>query len=260
MPIYFNLSSHNLPLTIDSIGNRWIQERIRRPKGYPLYHWLQTENGAGEIIIGENQLILPEKTGILIKPFTPHSYHAKQKEWITSFVTFTGKLESDISKIIGNERFILVAESNTFSFQSWTDSIILEYEAGHTDPVQLSVKCYEFLMNINHLQNYRDYSNQPQYQNYVLPVTKEIETNYHTDIKVQDLADMVYISPQYLNRLFNHYLGCKVYQYLKNYRLSKAKELLANNTDLTISHVSFLVGYNDTSHFIATFKSAVGYT
>lgn len=260
MPIYFDLSSHKLPLTIDSIGNHWNQEGIRRPKGFPHYHWLQTEHGTGEIVIDEKQLFLPEKAGILIAPFTPHSYHAKQMEWTTSFITFSGKLEAGISKIVGEARFIPVLESTVFSFQDWIDSVIAIHETGQTDPVQLSVSCYAFLININRLRDYREFQDQPLYQNFVAPVIKEIETNYQADIKVQALADMVYVSPQYLNRLFKHFLGSNVYQYLTDYRLSKAKELLANRPDLPVSHVSFLVGYHDTSHFIAVFKKAAGYT
>ena len=32
MPIYFKLSIQELPLTIDSIGNRWTQDSITRPR------------------------------------------------------------------------------------------------------------------------------------------------------------------------------------------------------------------------------------
>lgn len=260
MPIYFDLSSLTLPLTVDSIGNRWNQENVRRPRGFPHYHWLQTEWGTGEAVIDEKHIILPEKAGILIAPFVPHSYQANQAEWNTSFVTFSGKLEGGINKIVGYERFILVTDDTVFSFQDWIDSTIAAHETKRIDPVQLSVNCYTFLMNINRLRDYREFLTHPLYQNYIVPVIKEIETNYHQDITVLSLANTIYISPQYLNRLFKRFLGCGAYQYLTNHRLSKAKELLANRPELAISQVSFLVGYHDTSHFIAMFKNAAGYT
>ena len=260
MPIYFDLSSHKLPLTVDTIGNLWHQESVRRLNGFPHYHWLQTESGIGEAVIGGKHFLLPEKSGILIAPFIPHSYHANQDEWTTSFVTFSGKLESDISKIVGHEQFILLEDNTVFSFQDWINNTISSHEAGLIDPVKLSTNCYAFLMNINSLRDYQDFLAHPLYQNYILTVIKEIETNYPKDITVQSLANIVYITPQYLNRLFKRFLGCGTYQYLTNYRLSKAKELLVNRTHLTISQVSFLVGYNDTSHFIAIFKKSMGCT
>ncbi len=260
MPIYFDLSSRELPLTVESIGNHWKQENVRRRKGFPHYHWLQTEHGTGEVVIGEKRFSLSEGEGILLAPFMPHAYRADQTEWTTSFVTFSGRLESDINKIVGQQRFIPVKNSETFSFQAWIDGTIFRHESGQTEPMQMSIDCYTFLMNINRLQDYREFLNHPLYQNYVAPVLKEIETNFHQDIMLQNLADFVYVSPQYLNRLFKRFLGCGVYQYLTNYRLSKAKELLANRPELAISQVSFLVGYHDASHFIAMFKNAVGCT
>ena len=51
MPIYFRSTPVSEPLTFDSIGNQWLQEKTVRPKGYPLYHYLQTESGCGRIVI-----------------------------------------------------------------------------------------------------------------------------------------------------------------------------------------------------------------
>lgn len=260
MPIYFNLSSHELPLAVDSIGNHWNQESISRPDGYPRYHWLQTERGSGEIIIDKEQLRLPEGKGVLIAPFVPHSYHGDRPEWTTCFVTFSGKLAADIGAIVGHERFIPAMESAAFSFRGWIDGTISLHRTQRTDPLQLSVGCYAFLMNINGLRDYREYPARPLYQRYVAPVIKEIETNYHRDITVQSLANTVYISPQYLSRLFRCFLGCSTYRYLTNYRLGKAKELLANRPDLTVDQVGLRVGFHDASHFIATFKNTAGCT
>lgn len=260
MPIYFYLSSHELPLAIDSIGNHWSQENVQRPKGFPHYHWLQTEQGAGEVIVDKKRIHLSQGTGILIAPYVPHSYYALNVNWTTSFVTFIGKLKTDINKIVGFERFITVADSSAFSFQNWIDSTIAIHNLQQTNPMQLSVDCYSFLMNINNLQDYHVSQVQPLYQRYVAPVIKEIETSYHQDITAQSLAHTVFISPQYLSRLFKRFHGCSTYQYLTSYRLNKAKELLVNRTELAINQISFHVGYQDTSHFIALFKSFTGCT
>ena len=47
MPIYFRNTPVTEPFTFDSIGNNWIQDQMNRPKGYPKYHYLQTEKGRG---------------------------------------------------------------------------------------------------------------------------------------------------------------------------------------------------------------------
>ena len=260
MPIYFGLSSHSLPLTVDSIGNRWSQEDVRRPKGYLHYHWLQTDYGAGEIDFRGKLLSLPQGSGVLIAPFVPHAYYPKQGEWTTSFVTFSGSLASDINKIVGYEPYIQAQDTAEFSFRRWINRTIASHESHQIDPLRLSIDCYTFLMNIQRLRKYQNFTLHPLYLQYVAPVIKEIETNYPQNITVRDLAGTVYISPQYLSKLFKRFLGMSTYSFLKNCRMNKAKELLINQPELGIQQVSYLVGYSDTSHFIAVFRETIGST
>lgn len=260
MPIYFGLSRHSLPLMADSIGNRWNQEHIRRSKGFPLYHWLQTEQGVGEVVLDGKPLPLPQGSGVLIAPFVPHDYYPKHGAWVTSFVTFSGDLASEISKIVGHAPYLQAQDTAEFSFGQWVNQTIRSHEAHQLDPVRLSIGCYTFLMHIQRLQSGRDSAIHPLYQQYIAPTIKEIETNFQQDLSVRDLAGTVYISPQYLSRLFKRFLGMSTYAYLTNYRMDKAKELLTNLPGLEIRQVGYRVGYPDTSHFIAVFKDAAGAT
>ena len=61
-------------------------------------------------------------------------------------------------------------------------------------------------------------------------------------------------------RLFVRYLGCSVYEYLTNYRITKAKELLLMRRDRKIQEIAHDVGYTDSSHFIVMFKKLTGMT
>lgn len=58
MTVYFNLTSTPLPISVESLGNQWSQVSLQRMQGYPLYHWLQTETGKGEIWIENKKIIL----------------------------------------------------------------------------------------------------------------------------------------------------------------------------------------------------------
>lgn len=260
MSIYFELSSSDNPLAVDSIGNHWNQESIKRPKGFPHYHWLQTEKGNGEAVIDGECISLPEGFGVLIAPFVPHSYYSSESGWFTSFVTFSGRLEHDIGKIVGYQRYIPVVRSERFSFQDWIDHTILMHKEQTLDSVQLSIDSFTFLMNINRLKEEHDVEEHPLYQRYVEPIIKEIETRYVEDITIAELAGGVYISTQYLSRLFQRFLGCSTSAYLGNYRIIKAKELLVSRGELEVQQIGFRVGYHDVSHFIVVFKNITGYT
>lgn len=260
MPIYYQLSTRNLPLFIESIGNHWNQENIQRNNGYPHFHWLQSEEGAGEIQINNKIIQLKKGEGIFIAPLTPHGYHRKTTEWFTSFVTLNGSLAEGINEIVGHEPYILAKETEDFSFKAWSDRIIALHNGGQLDSLQLSVDCYAFLMRIASFRDNSTSQQHPLYQRYVVPTIKQIETNYDKVLTVELLSQNVFVSPQYLSRLFQRFLGRSTYSYLMDFRMNRAKEILVNQPWLEIQQISFMVGFNDTSHFIVEFKKNTGHT
>ena len=100
----------------------------------------------------------------------------------------------------------------------------------------------------------------PLYQRYVVPVIKEIETRYQQDITAAELSQSVFVSMQYLSRLFQRFLGCSVYEYVTMYRISRARELLLSKPDMKIQDVACASGFSDSSHFIAMFRKITGTT
>ena len=83
---------------------------------------------------------------------------------------------------------------------------------------------------------------------------------YDTRLTVPELSRSVYITPQYLSRLFRRFLGCSTYEYLMNYRITRAKEMLRANPGMGVADIAHMVGFEEPSHFIVMFKKAVGMT
>lgn len=102
------------------------------------------------------------------------------------------------------------------------------YAAQPMDERALSVSCYEFLMNFADGVSGDETCNDQVYQRYIAPVLQEIETRYGERLTVAELSAGVYVTQQYLTRLFRRFLGCSVYEYITSLRISKAKELLSN--------------------------------
>ena len=84
--------------------------------------------------------------------------------------------------------------------------------------------------------------------------------NYSLPLSVETMSRKVYVTPQYLSRLFRRYLNCSTYEYLTSYRIGKAKELLITSPSLEIKEIAHRTGFSDPSHFIAIFRKAVGVT
>lgn len=260
MPINFRTGPISEPLAFDSIGNHWPQEDVFRPKGHALYHYLQSEEGAGRIVIQGKEYTLDQGEGVLIAPFIHHAYSKKTERWLTSFATFIGTLENSISKIVGNKPVIFIEREEGKKISSILADGMKKYESHPVDTKSLSIDCYCLLMHfVGGVYNH-DLLNEPLYIQYVSPVIKEIETLYDTQITVQELSSSIYITPQYLSRLFRRFLGCSVYEYLTTYRMNKAKEMLLMNSKMEVQLIAQQVGFSDTSHFIAIFKKVTGYT
>ena len=85
-----------------------------------------------------------------------------------------------------------------------------------------------------------------------------IYAHYADDLQLSDLAASANISVGECCRIFQNILHTTPYGYLTNYRIQTSVSLL--HRDLPISQIAGLVGYNQVSNYIATFKRIIGYT
>lgn len=81
--------------------------------------------------------------------------------------------------------------------------------------------------------------------------------HYMEEISLNDVASLVFLNPKYLGELFKKEAGINFSDYLINYRMEVAKELLKDIRYKT-SEVAELVGYKDAKHFSKLFKKIVG--
>ncbi|MEG4903901.1 MULTISPECIES: helix-turn-helix transcriptional regulator [unclassified Microcoleus] len=96
------------------------------------------------------------------------------------------------------------------------------------------------------------------------PHKLQIVINYineyiHRDLHLNELANLVQMSPYYFGRLFKQSIGVAPHQYVIQCRIEKAKQLLKRQ-DLSIIYISQQVGFHDQSHFSKTFCKLVGLT
>ncbi len=247
------------PFTYESIGKDWTQDHVSRPGGYPFYHYLLTVKGAGRIETAAGSCLLREGEGLLMAPFIRHSYEKAGDDWIVKYATFTGTAERAIPQIMGNRQMISTSAAQGEEISRLIDEGIAISVARPLNVKKLSVNCYSVLIQIADT-THGSRADEPLYRNYVLPIIKEIESSYFLPLTIEKLSRQVFVTPQYLSRLFRRYLNCSAYEYLTSYRLSKAKELLITAPRLEVQEVARRTGFADSSHFIAVFKKAVGVT
>ena len=92
----------------------------------------------------------------------------------------------------------------------------------------------------------------------IVDLVKEyICKNYSSPISLSSIANNLGFSAAYLSKVFSKQTGNSPSRYLKEYRITVAKQLL-NNAHLSIATVSSQTGFVDQFHFSKTFKHVTG--
>ncbi len=88
-------------------------------------------------------------------------------------------------------------------------------------------------------------------------IKEYIKENYINEVPLDDVAQHVGHSKNYICKTFKENTGMTINLFLNKVRIEQAAQLLIN-TNLDVSEISSNVGYNNVYHFIKTFKKIVG--
>jgi two-component system response regulator YesN len=102
--------------------------------------------------------------------------------------------------------------------------------------------------------------NEKSWNNSVMAKAMEfIILHYNEDISLQSVSEHISLSPAYLSKQFKKTYNQNFIEFLIQYRMEKARELLKSST-YSVNEVSFIVGFKDEKHFFRTFKKITGVT
>ena len=91
-------------------------------------------------------------------------------------------------------------------------------------------------------------------------VRKYIHGHLREDLNRSDLADMVFLNPDYLSHLFKKATGYSLTNYIIYARTQEAMKLLKNRQDMSIRDVAISCGFQNLSYFAKQFKKETGLT
>ncbi len=84
-----------------------------------------------------------------------------------------------------------------------------------------------------------------------------IEEHLCTQITLEDLAALVYLSPFHFARCFKASMGLAPHQYIISRRMELAKRLLLTTT-LNVAEIAWSIGYENIGHFRRLFARHIG--
>lgn len=93
----------------------------------------------------------------------------------------------------------------------------------------------------------------------LLDVEREIKEHFADNLTLRELSKKYYVNSSYLGQIFRKKYGVSFKDYLSNYRINEAAQMLLR-TDEKISRIAENVGYHDTDYFISKFIEQMGCT
>lgn len=105
---------------------------------------------------------------------------------------------------------------------------------------------------------FRDVDNSTEENPTIFLIKDYISKNYSTEtLSVKDISSHVFLSASYVCTFFKNETGQTLNQYITEYRMERAKQLLEDSR-YKISDISSRVGYSDGNYFGKSFKKYTG--
>lgn len=90
-------------------------------------------------------------------------------------------------------------------------------------------------------------------------VIDKIRKNYGKDLRLKEVADDLFVNAMYLGQTFKRDTNKTFSQYLNEYRMKKAEELLIKSSR-SVNEIAHEVGYSSSGYFYKNFRDTYGIT
>ena len=202
-----------------------------------------------------------EKEGFLIEPGLQTFYQADKKDpWTYCWIGFDGTLAPVLLKELGLGDNRLTFCCNEIDKLRDIFAALSRYQQfSQVNDLLLESELYRFFSVLLKNCQIREGTGGSNNNHYVEGAVRYIRNNYFNPIKVSDIAAYVGIDRSYLYVLFRAETGMGLQQYLTNFRLKTAAELVTL-TSYPIESVALSCGYQDALVFSKAFKKMYGMT
>jgi len=201
-------------------------------ESYILFYTLR---GAGLIEQGESHVVLSTGQALLLNCRTPQSYCTApgQSCWHHYWVHLDGAGVAAMEPLLLAGKKLTPVQLTGVKMQEYFEMLLGQMERSTVDSmVTAGLALHEML-------------------------AETLRKHYQKELCLADLLAEAHMSKSYFLRLFRRYMGTTPYNYLVNFRITQAKELLVL-TDHSVSEIAQEVGFGDASNFSTRFAKATG--
>lgn len=232
-------------------------------RNHYLFHFVLS--GTGKLMAdnakGETQTYqIKSGQGFMIFPRQITTYIADQHlPWEYVWVEFDGLRAKEIVELAGLSLDNPVYRAHSKELrEEMKKEMLYMAEHGEESPFHLIGHLYLFIDYMSRSSVSMRLSSEGRVQDfYIKEALTYIEQNFQNDISVEGIAKSCGLNRSYFGRIFKDAIGKSPKEFIMDYRMVKATELL-KLTDLTIGDIGNAVGYPNQLHFSRAFKHTYG--
>jgi len=234
---------------------------IDRPLGMKGYIINLTLKGQGQIFSGEDAFHCQPGDLLLFQPKTPHYYgrSPESDSWHHRWIYFRPRaywsdwlVWQDQTRSVGRLR---LPERLCGEFERLFANIEQTHTSGRRFAEELAMNLLERLLLRAAEEDPR--SHQQIRDPRVIEACQYVTGNLAGELKIEEVANHVCLSPSRLAHLFREQMGVNLLRWREDQRVIRAK-LLLQTTQEPIATVGRIVGYDDQLYFSRVFRKRVG--
>lgn len=232
-------------------------------RNHYLFHYVIS--GTGTLMADDSKGItqtysIKSGQGFLIFPGQITTYYADEKlPWEYVWIEFDGLKVKEILQLteLSPDTPVYRSHSKDLKEQLLNEMLYIVHNAEES-PFHLIGHLYLFLDHL--IQSSKRSNSAPSSKMsdyYIKEAIHYIEQNFQNNISIEEIASVCGINRSYFGKIFKKALGRSPQEFLMNYRMLKATELL-KLTSLSIAEIGSAVGYENQLHFSRAFKRIYG--
>lgn len=227
----------------------------QRDNGSDQHILIYCHDGEGWYNIGDGNCIIRKNHFFIIKAGTPHIYAASpHNPWSIYWVHFTGEHSNLFSGLFNKTIYIDDSPSARFNDRiQLFNEILVNLEMGYSiENLEYITLCLWYLLgSFRYIPQFREI-NKPKAQDTMQKVINFMKSNLNKQLTLEDIAESVNYSPNYLSTIFAQKSGMSPITYFNQLKIQRACQLL-DFTDKKAKEIAYELSFSDPYYFSKVF-------
>lgn len=220
--------------------------------------------GEGDYVVEERRYHLKAGQGFIIEPNTVTFYKASpENPWTYVWVGFSGSRAPEYLYRLGyNHNRLIFYNPDPERIRNLVFEMLRHNKNSLRNEFYLHGLLYEFIscmISEEPVQQYDPDCHRENVNRYLREAVSYIQQHFSEGLQVSDIARQVAVSRVYLYQIFNETLGVSPKEYLTNFCITRATELLTLSGQ-PVEQVAESCGFKNPAAFTAIFKKRMGMT